>query len=210
MTTATITAKFARKARVFATFAAARSLVFTTFVCAASSACASAAAERRQEQAAVQHESTAAELLKKGEASVSVGDTTRAEEYYVSALKAGADPHLVVSKLLVVCVADQRFPAAIEYAEQYLYRRPNDLDIAFAAASLHAAVGEIPRARELLERVLRQYPDAAEAHYALASVLRQEGDAQDLADEQDLAYLKLSPRGPFAETARARLNREVR
>lgn len=186
-----------------------RSLIFSLALCAASSACASAAAERRQEEAAVQQESTAAELLKKGEASVSVGDTTRAEQYYVSALKAGADPHLIVSKLLLVCVADQRFPAAIEYAEQYLYRRPNDLDIAFAAASLHAAVGEAPRARELLERVLRDYPNSAEAHYALASVLRKEGDALDLADQHDLAYLKLSPTGPFAETARARLNREV-
>ncbi len=203
-------AKFPRKTHMSATFAAARSLVFSLAVCAASSACASAAAERRQEEAAVQQESTAAELLKKAEASVSVGDTTRAEEYYASALKAGADPHLIVSKLLVVCVADQRFPAAIEYAEQYLYRRPNDLDIAFAAASLHAAVGEVSRARELLDRVLRQAPEWAEAHYALASVLRAEGDALELADQHDLAYLKLSPDGPFAETARARLNRDVR
>jgi tetratricopeptide (TPR) repeat protein len=186
------------------------SLVFTMLVCAASAACASANSERRAEQAAVQQESTATELLKKAEASVSVGDTTRAEEYYVSALKAGADPHLIISQLLVVCVADQRFPAAIEYAEQYLYRRPNDVDIAFAAASLHAAVGEAPRARQLLERVLRQKPESADAHYAFASVLRAGGDELELADQHDLAYLKLSPGGPFAETARARLSREVR
>jgi tetratricopeptide (TPR) repeat protein len=188
----------------------ARSVVFSFLVCAASSACASAADERKAEVEAVQKESTVTELLKKAEASVSVGDTTRAEEYYVSALKAGADPHLVVSKLLVVCVTDQRFPAAIEYAEQYLYRRPNDLDIAFAAASLHAAVGEVPRARELFERVLRGRPESAEAHYALASVLRAGGDELELADQHDLAYLKLSPSGPFSETARARLSRDVR
>lgn len=188
-----------------------RSLIFLLAVTAASTGCASAGDERRAEMAAVQQESTVTELLKKAEASVSVGDTTRAEEYYVSALKAGADPHVIISKLLVVCVADQRFPAAIDYAEQYLYRRPNDMDIAFAAASLHAAVGEGPRARELLERVLRESPESAEAHYALASVLRAEGgDELALADQHDLAYLKLSPRGPFAETARARLLRDVR
>ena len=187
-----------------------RSLIFLLASCAASSACASAGDERRAEAEAVQKESTVAELLRKAEASVSVGDTTRAEEYYASALKVGADPHLVVSKLLVVCVADQRFPAAIEYAEQYLYRRPNDWEIAFAAASLHAAVGEVPRARELLEQVLRQKPELAEAHYTLASVLRSEGDEPELADQHDLAYLKLNPSGPFAETARARLSREVR
>jgi len=187
----------------------ARSLVLSIAVCAVSSACASEAAQRREEEAAVQQESTAAELLKKAEASVSVGDTTRAEQYYVASLKAGADPHVIVSKLLVVCVADQRYPAAIEYAEQYLYRRPGDLDIAFAAASLHAAVGEGPRARELLERVLKERPNWPEPHYALASVLRAEGEALDLADQHDLAYLKLSPKGPFAETARARLSREA-
>lgn len=188
----------------------ARSLISLMALCAASSACASAGDERKAEAEAVQKESTVTELLKKAEASVSVGDTTRAEEYYVSALKAGADPHLVISKLLVVCVADQRFPAAIEYAEQYLYRRPNDLDIAFAAASLHAAVGEVPRARELFERVLQGQPDRADAHYALASLLRAEGEDLELADQHDLAYLKLNPSGPFAETARARLSREVR
>jgi len=43
-----------------------------------------------------------------------------------------------------------------------------------------------------------------------ASVLRAEGEALELADQHDLAYLKLSPGGPFAETARARLSRDVR
>lgn len=210
MMASTTTVLIRMKTRTAGAFAAARSISFTLSLCVASSACGGAAAERREAQAAIRQESTAAELLKKAEASVSVGDTTRAEEYYVSALKAGADPHVIISKLLVVCVADQRFPAAIDYAEQYLYRRPNDMDIAFAAASLHAAVGEGPRARELLERVLRESPASAEAHYALASVLRAEGEELDLADQHDLAYLKLTPRGPFAETARARLLRDVR
>jgi Flp pilus assembly protein TadD len=170
-------------------------------------ACGGAAAQRREEQDAVQRESTAAELLRKAEASASVGDSTRAEQYYVSALKAGADARLVIPKLLVVCVADQRYPAAIEYAEQHLGRHPTDLDVEFAAASLHAAVGQRARARQLLESVLKARPSWPEAHYALASVLRADGDSLDVADEHDLAYLKLEPDGPFAERVRARLNR---
>lgn len=173
----------------------------------ATAGCGSAAAERRAERDAVQRESTASELTRKAEASAAVGDTTRAEQYYVSALKAGADEKVIVPKLLLVCVADQRYPAAIEYAEQHLGRHPTDLDMEFAAASLHAAVGQRARARELLEAVLKARPGWPEAHYALASVLRAEGESLDAADQHDLAYLKLNPDGPFAERVRARLNK---
>lgn len=186
-------------------------LVFSAVVAiaVAVSACGSAVAQRQAEQVAIQKESTAAELIRKAEASSSVGDTTRAEQYYVSALKAGGDAHAIVPKLLVVCVADQRYPVAIEYAEQHLHRHPKDLEVAFAAASLHAAVGQSVRARQLLQVVLKDRPEWADAHYALASVLRGEGEAIDLADRHDLKYLELSPSGPFAETVLARLKRQA-
>jgi Flp pilus assembly protein TadD len=181
--------------------------LFVLGIAIAATGCAGAAAQRQKDQAAVQKESTPSELVRKAEASWSVGDTTRAEQYYVSALRAGGDENRIVPKLLVVCVADQRYPAALEYAEQHLYRHPKDLDVAFAAASLHLAVGETARARELLEEVLKARPEWPEAHYALASVLRADGSAPDSADQHDLTYLRLSPDGSFAETARARLKR---
>jgi tetratricopeptide (TPR) repeat protein len=146
------------------------------------------------------------ELLARGDASAAIGDMIRAEQYFVSALKAGGDERKLVRRLLVVCAADQRYPAAAEYAERYLHRHPTDVDLRFAAASLQMAIGNTRRARELLDSVLRERPDWAEAHYALASMMRAGGEPLTLADLHDLQYLKLNPHGPLADTARARLS----
>jgi tetratricopeptide (TPR) repeat protein len=168
------------------------------------SGCGGAAAERREREA-VAKEASAPELVRRGEASASLGDLTRAEQYFVAALKTGGDQKKITERLLAVCVADQRYPVAVEYAEQYLYRHPRDADVEFAAGSLHAALGNVERARVLLEDVVSQRPNWPEVHYALATVLRDQGEAIELAERHDLAYLQLSPQGTFSETVRARL-----
>lgn len=169
--------------------------------------CGSGALSQQRDRAALSKESSVHELMARGDASAAAGDMIRAEQYFVSALKAGGDERKLVRRLLVVCAADQRYPAAVEYAEQYLHRRPADVDLRFAAASLQAAIGDTRRARELLDSVLRERPNWAEAHYALASMMRAGGEPLALADLHDLQYLKLNPNGPLAETARARLTR---
>ena len=176
-------------------------------VCALSSACGGAALTRQRDQDALRKESSLKELVAHGDASAAIGDMTRAEQYFVAALKAGGDERELVRRLLVVCVADQRYPAAAEYAEQYLHRHPLDVELRFAAASIQAAVGETRRARELLDAVVREHPEWPDAHYALASLLRAQGELLALADQHDLEYLKLSPHGSLADTARARLTR---
>lgn len=167
------------------------------------SACNSTTREQEEVQA-LKHESSADILFEKGRAAAAIGDLTRAEQYFVAAIKAGADERKVIQLLLVVCIKDQRFPAALEYAEQYLYRHPNDLDVRFVAGSIHAVLGEPEKARELLESVTRGRPESAEAHYALATVLRQEGETSQ-ADVHDIEYLRLDPKGAHAAQARARL-----
>jgi outer membrane protein assembly factor BamD (BamD/ComL family) len=164
------------------------------------------------DKAAIAHETSPEQLIRKGEASAAAGDMTRAEQYFVMAQRGGADPHAVTKWLLLVCSADQRYPVALEYAEQHLRNHPRDLDIKFAAASLHAAIGDLITARVLMIEVLRERPSWASAHYSLASVLRQEGDQEQLAlaDQHDLEYLKLAPAGEFAEAARDRLRRSMR
>ena len=169
--------------------------------------CASSALSQQREQAALRKESTAHVLIEHGDAAAAIGDMTRAEQYFVAALKAGGDEPEIVRRLLVVCVADQRYPAAAEYAEQYLRRHPLDVDLRFATASIQIAVGETGRARELLDAVLKERPNWAEAHYALAGLMRSQGEPLALADQHDLQYLKLNPRGSLADTARARLAR---
>jgi tetratricopeptide (TPR) repeat protein len=182
-------------------------LILLSAACLLSTACGSSALSQQRDREALRKESSLHELMARGDASAAIGDMIRAEQYFVSALKAGGDERELVRRLLVVCAADQRYPAAAEYAEQYLHRHPGDVDLRFAAASIEAAVGNNRRARELLDTVLRERPDWAEAHYALASMMRADGEPLALADLHDLQYLKLNPHGPLAETARARLAR---
>jgi tetratricopeptide (TPR) repeat protein len=167
--------------------------------------CGGAAAQQERERQSVAKAASAAELTKRGETAASVGDMTRAEQYFAAALGAGGEEKFLVQRLLVVCVADERYPVAIKYADEYLERHPGDVDISFASASLHAAVSDWASARRLLEFVLRKRPNWSEAHFALATVLRAQDDSPGLADVHDLEYLKLSPNGPLAERARARL-----
>ncbi|HVW29689.1 MAG TPA: hypothetical protein VHC69_30205 [Polyangiaceae bacterium] len=181
--------------RIFSSAAVAA--LFCTMACGSS---------LEKERAMQKTEESADELTKKGEAAAAAGDMTRAEQYLVAALRAGGQEKLLVQRLLFVCIADQRYPVALEYAEQYLHRHPLDTDLQFAAASLHAAIGDDSGAEERLWIVVRARPSWAEAHYALATVLREEG-VTGSADEHDLAYLRLNPNGPLAETARARVSR---
>ena len=147
-------------------------------------------------------------MFEKGRAAAVIGDLTRVEQYFVAAIKGGADDRKVIQPLLRVCIADQRFPAALEYAEQYLYRHPNDVDVRFVAASIHAVLGQPDEARALLESVVQSRPESAEVHYALATVLRQGGHTAE-ANRHDIEYLRLDPRGAYAEQARARLSQGV-
>jgi tetratricopeptide (TPR) repeat protein len=172
------------------------------------SACAGAESESRK-VAVVREESSANALFEKGRASAAVGDLTRAEQYFVASLKAGGNDKQIIRPLLLVCITDQRLPVALDYAEQYLYRHPKDLEVLFVTASIHAGLGDVRRARELFEVVARERPRSAEVHYALATVLREEGGSSQ-ADRHDLEYLRLDPNGKYAEQARARLTEGAR
>lgn len=172
-----------------------------------STGCGGAAAQQERERRAAATESSAGELERKGELAASAGDMTRAEQYFAAALAKGGNEKRLVQRLLVVCVADERYPVALRYADEYLDRHPLDVDVTFASASIHAAIGHVEKARQLLETVVRKRPNWAEAHFALATVLREQGEALDLADVHDLKCLRLDPQGPLAERARARLTR---
>jgi len=158
----------------------------------------------------IKNETNAGELLARGEASAAVGDMTRAEQYFVSALKAGGDERAITQRLVVVCATDQRYPVALDYAETYLRHHPSDTHLRFARASLYAATGDRARAEDDLERVTMEKPEWAEAHYELATVLRENGSSMLSADRHYREYLKLSPNGAYAESARSYLLKSVR
>ncbi len=163
----------------------------------------------KTDMAVIERETTPARLQKRGESAAMAGDFTRAEQYFVAAIKAGGDARLLTKRLLVVCVNDGRFPVAATYGEDYLRSHPGDTDIRYAVATVYIGVGELAHARDELTRVVRERPEIADAHYALASVLHQQGDALLDADLQFREYIRLEPNGQYAEAARASLLKSV-
>lgn len=137
------------------------------------------------------------------------GDTLRASQYLSLALDRGADEARVVPRLLRLYVRDRQYRLAIELAEHHLRRHPGDVRARFFLASLYTGLGMTAAAAGQYERVLAARPAWADAHFALASLLR-DGD-QDLAraDAHYRAYLQLQPRGVHAEEARAALLTEL-
>ncbi|APR84465.1 Hypothetical protein A7982_09814 [Minicystis rosea] len=153
----------------------------------------------------VETEETPEKLLARGRAFAAVGDLSRAEQYFASAMEHGADPAVAMPLLLRVCAEARRYRAGIDYAEPQLKKHPNDHRLRFVVASFYATIGESTSAREELERVVKQKPDFAPAHYALAVVLRDDAGDVVSADRHFREYLRIEPRGAHAEEARSSL-----
>jgi tetratricopeptide (TPR) repeat protein len=155
--------------------------------------------------AVVQAEETPEKLLARGRAFMSVGDFARAEQYFAFALDRGADRQVAMPLLLRACAEEKRFRAAIDYAEPDLRRHPDDVRLRFVLASFYATIGDTNTARTELERVVRDKPDHAPAHFALAVILRDEQGDLVQADAHFREYLRLDPRGQHVEEARGSL-----
>jgi outer membrane protein assembly factor BamD (BamD/ComL family) len=157
----------------------------------------------------VRQESTPDRLQARGDAAAMSGDLTRAEQYFVSALKAGGDERELTKRLLAVCIADSRYPAAATYGDEYLHKHPSDIDVLYAVSTIYVGLGDLARARDGLWVVVGARPDIADAHYALASVLKESGESLLDADKQFREYIRLRPNGEYAEAARASLLKSV-
>jgi tetratricopeptide (TPR) repeat protein len=171
--------------------------------------CTTRAAQQKKDAEDIQKETSAKELLARGEASGMAGDMARAEQYFVAALKAGANERHVTQRLLAVCATDHRYPVALDYADNYLRHHPTDTELRFARAALYAATGDRDQAEIDLQQVIAEHPEWAEAHFELATVLREGGSAVVRADHHYREYLKLDPKGPHAEAARGHLLKAV-
>ena len=147
-------------------------------------------------------------LIRDGLAFAAIGDTTRAEQYFSTAIAQGADEGKVVPLIVKVCVRDGRYELAIDYASRYARKHPNDIRIRYVLGTLYAAVGDAARAQNELEFVVQAKPADPEPHWALAKVLLNEAKDPALADNQLREYLRLAPTGAHADEARASLSNQ--
>jgi tetratricopeptide (TPR) repeat protein len=157
----------------------------------------------------LEQERTPEKLVQRGKAFARVGDFTRAEQYLSAALDAGADPKFALPILLRVCVAEQRYRAAISYAEPQLKQKPEDFRLRFVLASLYTSIGESSVAWEHLTQVLTDAPDFAEAHFAIAMLSLKTDQDPVAADEHFREYLRLEPDGNHAAEAKSHLLRSM-
>ena len=188
-----------------------RKVLMFSVMGAACFGCASAPSQRLQADVhTFQNEQVPTKLTARGRAFASMGDTTRAREYFDAALEAGGDERELTPLLLTVCVRDGRYRLAIEYAEQYLRKHPSDQRMRFVLGTLRAGVGEPLAAEAAFVKVIQQNPDQPDAQYALAVLLRdQRGDLLG-ADRHFRAYLKLEPDGEHSEEAKSSLVQVLR
>ena len=149
-------------------------------------------------------EQTPDKLFERGKGFASIGDLTRAEQYLTAALDRGGDSEKISPVLLQVFIDGQRFRLAIEFCERALQKNPRNQKLRFLLGTLYTAIGDANSAREAFEMVVQADPNHAEAHYALAVILR-EAHNVDPADRHFREYLRISPKGPHAAEARGSL-----
>lgn len=163
----------------------------------------------REAERAVREEQTADKLVERGKLFAHVGDYTRASQYFTAALDAGARPEEVLPLLMRVYIVSGRYRLAIQLGEQQLVKQPEAHALRFLVGTLYAAIGRSDLARAHLERVVASSPNDAEAHYALAVVLRDGENDLIKADHHFREYLKLQPAGSHSEEARDSLLQQV-
>ncbi|HTV25974.1 MAG TPA: tetratricopeptide repeat protein [Polyangiaceae bacterium] len=173
--------------------------------------CASATPPEPASPATLQHERAemARSLLETGRALAAQGDALRAEQYLRAALAGGAPADDVMPALVSVCIASQRYRAAISDARDYLQLHPNATRLRFVLASLLAGLGDFPAAVDELTQLVTQQPNHVLGHYALGVLYRDRLRHAERADHEFRAYLQLAPSGSHAEEARASLLQHV-
>lgn len=170
--------------------------------------CASSAVKRTRTPTEEKAEAAAA-LVQKGREFAEGGDVLRAQEYFTSALKAGADEKVVLPLLLRVCVAERNYRLAIEFAESSLARNPKNSRLRLLAGTLHASVGDTARSRERLERAADELANEADVQFTVAVSFRDDANDVVMADKYFRRYLALAPNGEHAEEAKGSLMEQV-
>lgn len=157
----------------------------------------------------VKQERDPAKLVARARGFANVGDLTRAEQYLLDALDNGGDPKEIMPILIRVCLASGRYRVALKRANEQLKRDPRNVPLRFLAGSLHMALDETQLAQDHLLQVVKDDPNHADAHYALAIIARDSHHDLTKSDYYFRQYLRLRPEGTHADEAREGLLKSV-
>lgn len=139
----------------------------------------------------------------KGMALALRGDSSRAEQYLMLAVRQGYPEERAIVPLVQVCIAASRLRAALDHGEPFLRRHPSAWQLRSLLAAIRFALGDASAAKKELARVIVQRPDAAQARYLLG-VIERDAFGDEAAARYDFeAYIEREPRGPYALETRA-------
>jgi Flp pilus assembly protein TadD len=150
---------------------------------------------------------SADELFGRGIGFARNGDLWRAEQYLVASMEKGKPRGEVVPTLVQICIALQRFSAALSYAEPVVRDEPDHWRLRRVVASLYHGLGRLEDARDAFHTVLRAAPNDPMTHYFLGMLYVE--DLSDVATGDPLLarYVELAPEGQHAPEVRALLRR---
>jgi tetratricopeptide (TPR) repeat protein len=135
------------------------------------------------------------DLTAQGKQFAEGGDLERAEQYLAGALRTGANVNEVLPLLIRVCIAADRYEAALVYAERYEPQAGDSVELQLVLAALQSGIGQTENARRTLELVLAQEDKNAQAHYMLGELYYHAIQDYGLADRHYRQYLALAPKG---------------
>jgi tetratricopeptide (TPR) repeat protein len=145
---------------------------------------------------------TAEQLYQIGLETEAAGDTIRAEQYFSAAIEQGYPEETVMPALLRVCVESSRLGDALDYAEPYIARHPEEWPLRVLVASIYMALDQPESALRHLEIVLDIAPEQPSGHYLMAVLARDALRDVALSREHFARYLELDPDGEHASEAR--------
>lgn len=156
--------------------------------------------------------STPDELFRAGMVAAQRQDLTRAQQYLAAAVAAGYPEAQAIVPQIEVCLAGTQVQAAIQLAQAYLVRHPDEWRMRYLLATLYSADHQFEQAVSELRQLVTRTPLQAQAHYLLGSLLRDH--SPELHDKPAALgdprphfrrYLELEPSGVHAAEARASL-----
>lgn len=147
-----------------------------------------------------------AELRARGLVHARRGDLVRAQQYLSAALQKGFDENVILPELVKVCVASSRLRAALEFAEPYLERHPEDGGMHYVVGTLHMTLGNLEEASAYLTEALRTKQLAEDALFSLGVLAFKRGQTK-VARAHLERYLEERPQGRHAHRIRSMLVR---